>query len=384
MPLTENGFDRQSFDDILSDLIDSAKLLFGDDIDTTETSVFGKILRLYATDAATNQELAEQVYLSAFPATASGVSLDRLAPLVGISRNPATYAQHEIQILGTPGTVVDMGFLVAAGDVVFHTLESYTISEGGSVSAIVECNEAGTIGNVPVSAINTIVNPVSGVTGILSMSIEKYATDIETDYSLRSRFQQAFSGIGSGTLEAVKGAILRVSGVESVYIGENDTNNTVGGLPPHSFICYVLAPQDTQQEIAEAIFSKKPVGVQTVGTVVTNVTDTGGGTHAIRFSWTQEVTVYVKATISTNSNYSADSLAQIQQNIVNKLAAYTNDQDVTATSLYSAIYVDGVDDVTSLTIGTDGETYSTNTIAIAYNQVARTAVGNIEVTVSGE
>ena len=69
---------------------------------------------------------------------------------------------------------------------------------------------------------------------------------------------------------------------------------------------------------------------------------------------------------------------------MNKLAAYTNDQDVTATSLYSAIYVDGVDDVTSLTIGTDGETYSTNTIAIAYNQVARTAAGNIEVTVSGE
>ena len=66
MPLTENGFDRQSFDDILSDLIDSAKLLFGDDIDTTETSVFGKILRLYATDAATNQELAEQVYLTLF------------------------------------------------------------------------------------------------------------------------------------------------------------------------------------------------------------------------------------------------------------------------------------------------------------------------------
>ena len=382
MPMTDNGFDRLTYDDILAIQAENAKQLFGDDIDTSENSTFGKILRLYCLDSASNNELAEQVYLSAFPASATGVSLDRLAPLVGISRNPATYSQQDITISGTAGTTVPMGFLVASGDIVFHTVDTYTIGDDGTVAAVVECNEAGTVGNVAVGSIDTIVNPAVGVTGITHTGVEKLATDVETDYSLRNRFTQALSTVGSGTLEAIKGAILRVSGVESVYIAENDTNNTVGGLPPHSFICYVLAPPSAQADIAQAIFSKKPVGIQSIGTVVTSVDDSGGGAHLIRFSWTQEVSIYVKASITTNSDYSSDTIAQIQQNIVNKLAAYTNDQDVTATSLYSAIYVDGVEDVTSLTIGTDGETYSTDTVDITYTQVARSATAYIEVTVN--
>ena len=382
MPLTQNGFDRLTFDDILAIQIDNAKALFGDDIDTSDTSTFGKLLRLYCSDAATNQEIAEQVYLSAFPATASGVNLDRLTPLVGITRNPATYAQQDITITGEAETVIPMGFLVASGDVVFHTVDSYTIGENGTVAAVVECNDAGTVGNVAVGSINTIVNPLVGVTSITHTGTEKLATDVETDYSLRTRFAQALTTTGSGTLEAIRGAILRVEGVESVYIAENDTDSTVGGLTPHSFICYVLAPQSAQADIAQAIFSKKPVGIQSIGTVVNTVTDSGGGQHVIRFSWTEEVPIYVKATISTNSDYSSATIAQIQQNIVEKLASYTNDQDVTATSLYGAIYVDGVSDVTSLTIGTDGETYSTDTVDITYTQVARSATAYIEVTVN--
>lgn len=384
MPLTENGFQRLTFDEILTDKTGEAKILFGDDIDTSDTSTFGKILRLLCLDAAENQELAEQVYLSAFPASASGVSLDRLTPLVGITRNPATYAQQDITITGTAGTVVPMGFLVASGDVVFHTVDSYTIGNNGTVSAIVECNTAGTVGNVGIGSIDTIVNPAVGVTSITHTGVEKLAVDVETDYALRLRFSQALSTTGSGTFEAIKGAILRVSGVESVYIVENATDDTVGGLTPHSFICYVLAPQSAQQDIAQAIFSKKPVGIKSIGAVSTVVTDSGGGSHTIGFSWTQEVTIYVSATITTNSDYSSASLEQIKENIVNKLAGYTNDQDVTSTSLYGAIYVDGVEDVTSLLISSDGETFSTDTIEINYTQVARAVAGNIEVIVNAE
>ena len=127
MPLTENGFQRLTYDEILTLQINRAKLLFGEDIDTSEQSVFGKILRLYCLQAASYHEEAEGVYLDAFPHTARGVALDRLCPFAGISRNQATYAQHTIKIFGEAGTVVDMGFLVSAGNVVFHTLNSSKI-----------------------------------------------------------------------------------------------------------------------------------------------------------------------------------------------------------------------------------------------------------------
>lgn len=382
MPLTTNGFERLTYDEILENQIVRAKELFGDDIDTSESSTFGKMLRLFCLDAADNQELSELVYLSAFPATATGISLDRLVPVVGLTRNPATYSEQEVEISGTADTVIPMGFLVSAGDIVFHTLETYTIGSGGTVTATVECNDAGTVGNVAVGSIDTIVNPMQGVDSVSHTATIKLAVDVETDYSLRNRFSQALTVVGSGTLDAIGGAILRVPTVESVYIEENSTDNTVGGLPPHSFQCYVLAPVTAKQAIAKAIFDKKPVGVQAVGNVTETVTDSGGGSHTIKFTWTTEVPIYVKCTITTTADFSAANLQEIKDNIVEKLAAYTNDQDVTATSLYAPIYVDGVTDVTALTISDDDITYVSDKIDINYSEVARTIAANIEVTVS--
>lgn len=378
MPLTIQGFERLSFDDVLNLQIERAKLLFGDDIDTSEQSTFGKILRLYCLDAAENQELAEGVYLSAFPHSASGVSLDRLCPFVGITRNAADYAQHTITIKGKAGTTVPMGFLVSAGDVVFHTLNVYTVGDDGTVTVTVECNEAGTIGNVAVGDITDIVNPIADITSITHTAIAKYAQDEETDYELRNRFTQALSG-GSGTLDSIRGAVLRVQGVESALIIENSTGATVNGIAPHSFICYVLAPKSAKQDIAKAIFSKKPIGIATSGTETAIVKDVGGGDHEIKFSWTEEVNVYVKCTVIISENFSIEKEQEIKDNIVKKLATYTNGQIVTATSLYSAIYIDGVTDVTSLEISSNGTTYGTTAISIANNQVARTSADNITV-----
>ena len=381
MPLTDKGFERLTYDEILENLINKAKELFGDDIDTSDGSTLGKILRLFCSDSAENQELAELVYLSAFPMSARGVSLDRLVPLVGITRNPATYSLQQITIIGTADTVVSMGFLVASGDIVFHTLEAVTIGSGGTVDTIVECNERGTVGNVDIGSIDTIVNPTEGVTSITHTGTEKLATDIETDYSLRNRFTAALAGIGSGTADSIRGSVLSVQGVESCFIEENSGDTTVGTLTPHSMRCYVLAPHTAKQAIAEAIFDKKPIGVNTVGSVSSTVTDSGGGSHTINFEWTEEVQIYVNCTVSVNSDYSPDSITQIKENIVNKLSTYENDQDVTATSLYSAIYVEGIADVTELEISSDGTTYVDDKITINYTQVARATAANIEVTV---
>lgn len=379
MPLTDYGFQRQTYEDILDIQIERAKQLFGETIDTSSQSIFGKILRLYCLDAAKNQELAESVYLSAFPNTASGVSLDRLCPFAGITRNPATYAQHSVKITGTSGAVVEMGFLVSAGDVVFHTIDDYTIGTNGTALATVECNDSGTVGNVGLGDITDIVNPSADVTSITHTAVVKLAIDTETDYALRQRFSQTVLGQGSGTIDSIKSAILRVSGVESVLIDENSTSGTSGGLPAHSFQCYVLAPTSAKQAIAEAIFSKKPIGVTSFGRELVELQDESGVTHGVYFTFATEVTIYVKCTIKTNDAYSGESLQEIKDNIVKKLATYTNGQSVTATSLYGSIYVDGVEDVTSLTISSNGTSYSTNTISLAKSEVARTSAANIEV-----
>lgn len=382
MAFTDKGFQRLTYDEHLSALIESAKLHFGEDIETSEGSVMGKWLRLLSKSFAESHEDTELTYLSAYPSTASGVSLDRCCRDVGITRNPATHAQHTIKIVGTAGTTVSAGFLVASGDVTFYTLEDCVIGDDESVSVVVECTESGSVGNVAVGSIDTIVNPVADVTGITHEELTSAADDTETDYALRLRYAQALASTGSSTADAIKSAILQISGVEAVLIEENDTDTaTADGIPPHSFRAYVLAPESAQYQIAQAIFKKKPLGVGTDGDVALTVTDTGGGDHTIKFSYTEEVLVHVKCTIVGSANFSSDTAQLIKDSVVEKLAGYTNGQDVTATSLYSAIYNDGVADVTELTISADGTDYSTSKIEISNHQVARAIADNIEVTV---
>lgn len=383
MAITEKGFQRLTYEEILALQTERAKLLFGEDIDVSENSTFGKILRLYCLDAADNQEMAEGVYLSAFPHSARGASLDRLCPIASISRNPATHAQHEITISGSAGTRINMGFLVSAGDVVFHTLNSYRIDSNGTVKAIVECNDAGVVGNVAVGSINSIVNPVANITGITHESVVESGQDEETDNALRARFDTALSGSGSGSADAIRGAVMRVQGVESCMVEENDTDEIVDGIPPHSIRCIVY-PTTNYVAIANAVFEKKPVGIATVGTFGVPIYDVAGNEHMVWLAATTEIAIKVRCTISTNSRYTEESLQKIKDNIVEKLSSYTNGQDVTSTSLYGAVYAtDGIEDVTSLTISSDGVTYSTDTISISQYQIARTAAENIEVTVNG-
>lgn len=382
MPLTEKGFERQTFEELVEAQTKRVKLILGEDMETSENSTYGKLLRLQCKPYAELLELAEQIYLSAFPNTAQGISLDRLCKLAGLQRNPATHSEHQIIVQGKAGTIIEMGFLVAAGDVVFHTINYYEIDSDGTVTVTVECNDAGSIGNVPVGSINKIVNPVTGVTGITHTKVLKSAVEKESDYELRKRFSQAQSQ-GSGTLDSIRGAVLRVPNVESVYIEENSTGAAIESLPAHSFRCFVYAPTSARQAIAEAIFSKKPIGISTVGDVSSQVMDISGAAHTVLFSWTKEVGIYVRCRISVDKNYTDNSLQAIKDNLIDKLNRYSNGQSVTSTSLYAAIYgANGVADVTSLEISSNGTAYSTNAIVIESSEVARISADNIEVTVN--
>ena len=100
MGLTDKGYIRRTYDDILKDKIERAKELFGENIDTSDLSVLGKFLRINAYDQAMAEEEIEAVYYARFPNTASGQSLDRLAAFVGISRNPATPAVYSVRVHG--------------------------------------------------------------------------------------------------------------------------------------------------------------------------------------------------------------------------------------------------------------------------------------------
>lgn len=372
MVLTEKGFKRPTYEDLLAAQVARAKELFGEDIDTSGQSVLGKFLRINVADLAECYELLEDIYYARFPNSARGQSLDRLCTFAGVVRDPATAARLKVRMYGNKGAVVPAAFQISGAGRVFYIDTDYTVGADGSVECHAICAESGAAGNIPYETILTIVNPDPDLEKAELVKVDTYGQEREGDTSLRIRFGESVAGAGSATVDAIRGAISRVALVDGVAIAENDTEETVDGRPPHSFECYVLAPESQDQLVAEAIFAKKPLGIKSIGDVEIQVLDEGKRPHSIRFSRTVKRTVYIRIKILTNQFFESDGIGQIKDSLLEYINNLANGDSVYLSSLYGYIHeVHGVVNVQELLISGDGKTYTAGNFVIGDHEVAR-------------
>lgn len=385
--LDDLGFHRPTYAELLAEQETRARQLFGDDIETGEATALGKYIRLNVYDYARLYELAEKIYYARFPNFATGVQLDRLTPFANISRNPATVARHIVEFYGIAGKTVEQGSLVATGDgVTFYTLEDVTMQDEGlglgTARVTVECTEFGTVGNVAVGEIDRMGNPNGYVREVRHIALKLLAKDAETDKALRERFGEVIKGTGAGTWEALYGALGRIINVDGVVIVENDTAETVGTMPPHSFQCYIVAPNTLDQQIGQTIFDKKPIGIKPLGEVEVTALDRAGGAHLMRFSRAIEKQISLQATIKKTTSYPEDGTEQIKNNITNLINGLSNGDDVILSRLYSAIHaVDGVAEVANLQMKAGSGAFAASNIICLPAEFARIQKENIDLTV---
>lgn len=382
MVLTEKGFKRPTYDELLTLQINRARQLFGDDIDTSGESVLGKYLRINVHDLAECYELLEDIYYARFPHSARGQSLDRLCAFAGIVRDPAIAARIKVRLHGNTGAIIPTAFLIAGAERVYYLEEDTVIGSDGTAEAYIRCTEPGLDGNISSNTDLVIVNPNPDLASVVYIETDIYGQERESDKALRIRFDKSVSGAGSATIDAIRGAISRVSLVDGVAIMENDTEQTVDGRPPHSFECYVLAPESQDQLIAEAIFSRKPLGIKSVGGVEISVLDEGGKPHVIRFSRTVQKDIYIRIKIKTNQFFESDGVPQIKGSLAEYINNLTNGDTVYLSSLYGYIHdIHGVVTVESLLISGDNKSYKAENIPVSDFEVARIKTDDIEIEV---
>lgn len=383
MGLTELGYTRRTYDDILNDKIQKAKELFGEDIDTSDLTALGKYIRINAYDQALAEEEIEAVYYARFPDTASGQSLDRLMVFVGISRNPAVEARYIVEVTGTAGSVVAAGFLVGTEtELTFYCTEEATIGEGGTCEIAVSCTEAGAHGNVNPGAINRIINPDANISAVRGVSRVLVGEDTESDTALRARFKAAIQGYGYGNETSLRAALLRVPTVQYAAVVSNDTDEVDGdGRPAHSFECYVRGGDDYVQEIGEAIFSKKPLGIKVVGDRAVVVKDSSGNDQTVYYSPTENVEIIVRIALKAANTFPADGASRIQEDVTDHINGLGIGKSLVLSSIYGHIYsVEGVTEVTTLELSTDGgSTFSATSVNISTYSLAVCA--GVQITV---
>ena len=384
MGLSEIGYRRRTYEEILESKIARAKELFGEEINTEGNTALGKYIRINAYDQYAVEELAEKIYYSAYPQTAVGQSLDRLGWSVGMTRNAAIPAQYTVEVTGKVGATVEVGFLVGTvTELNFYNVADTIIGQDGTCKITVECVEAGTIGNISPSTIDRIVNPNAEIESIIGIGIAQAGEEEESDYAFRKRYEQIREGKGSCTAASIISALANIPTVNGAHIIANESaTEYLGDIPPKAIAVYVDGGNNYHQEIADAIFDKKPIGVGTFGDQTVPVSYGKLTNYPINFSHAVSVNVYVKLTITTNTGFEANGNSDLREKIQGSIDSLGIGESLVTTSLYSQIYsVAGVSSAV-VEVSTDGITYNSANIDVEPHECctfAQLTINGVEV-----
>jgi len=379
--LSEKGFNRPTYTDLLNALEYRARELYGNGINLTVRSPLGVFLRILAWVWNILFSGLEDVYNSGFVETAAGNSLYNLGKNIGLQVLPEGKAAGYITITGAPGTVIPAGFLVGTnGGLQYTVMSPAVITESGEALAIIRAVQTGPEYNTKAGTIQVIVNPsvIPGVESVINKADVTGGRLKETDAEFRQRYYKSVDYAGGVNADAIRAAILNdVEGVSSALVYENDTDSydPVYSLPPHSLEAVVYGGLD--QEIARAIYGRRSAGIQTVGGVTVNVMTVSGQERAISFSRPRTVKVWVRVTgMVRGTDYGGDDAVKnaLMDYIGNKVSGGLGiGADVIYIRLPGIITaaVPGTEDFDIL-ISPDGEEYSRENIAVGSREKAIT------------
>lgn len=380
--LSDTGFLRKRLEDILADKNAAVTDVFGPDINLTPQSPDGQINGTLSESDADLWELAEAVYNAFNPSAATGNALSALVQINGITRAAATPSSVSLDLTGTNTTVIPAGSLVStASGLQYATDAEATIAAGVAVVGATAVVPGATVSLT--GTITTIVNPIVGWATVNNPSDATVGTDEETDAALRIRRAQSVAFASQALFESLFSAVAQLEGVIQTVVLENDTNATDGnGQPAHSV--QVLVEGGDDDEIGEAIFNEKCVGITTVGSTTIAVIDNIGGSHDINFQRPTIVPIYVIVNLTTDGTYPGNGDDLITQAIIDfsegQLAAGQRQgigDDVINSRLYTPINSIPGHTIDSLFIGIAPAPASSADLVIDFDELAQFLSGNI-------
>lgn len=402
---------------------------FGSSLNLTDATPLGKEIGIQAERIGLLWELAEAAYAAGDPDRAEAAALEAVCALTGTIRKIALSSTVTLTATGTASTVITVGSQasVTGTDEVFVTLAAGTLalltiwvattayvvgdrrSNGGN-SYI--CTVAGTsagsggptgetdaevdntvtwrfLGNgvsaadIAASSLNTgpilavafgiitIETPISGWDSVINLLDAVPGTDIEEDGPLRLRREDEIAAAGAGTIDAVRAALLQVSGVTSVT---NFWNNKIltdaNGVPPKAVECLIQGGAD--QDIWDALLANVGGGIETHGDEIGTATDSEGNDFIMAFSRPTEIDIHVEMTLTFDViTYPTDGDAQIKAAIVAFGLLQATGKDAVSGSIEAqAFTVLGVSEASLTAIGLSTSPTLETTIAIGSRELA--------------
>lgn len=371
--LTSQGLTRTRLDERLTALQDAMRAIFGPNINVDSDTMDGQTLGIFAESTSNLDQLAEDVYHSFNPQSATGAAMSRLVQLNGIRRIEGTYSTVALLCVGQQGTVIPSGSLVksASTNATFQTIAEATIPVDGQITVDAQASVKGLI-LAPSGTLTKIDTPIYGWQTVTNQMDAVPGSDEETDEQLRLRRRASTSTPAQSILDAMRGALLNIAAVlqAEVYENDEDTTDVVTGLPPHSIYCVVDG--GANQDILDTIWLKKGSGVTLVGTTTGVVYDSKGNPHTMRFSRPTDVNVYVVVNLHTRSGWPTDGVQRIKDALTAwAVAEQIIGEEVIHSRLFDPINSVPGHSIDSLYIGTAANPTGIANIAVPFDGLSR-------------
>lgn len=391
--VTPAGLETPALEDVLLEIQTQERDEIDSQFDTDADSVEGNINGIVASHVREAYEVIEYIAASLDPDRAEGVFLDALCALTGSTREQPTKGK----LIGTRRAKVNLnaGTTLPAGSVahVDGKPENRWITTevvgpaplDGDYLVAMEAELAG-VYLAPSGTLTAIATPFPGWNNVTNDLDAVPGTDVQDDESLRRKRRDELESLGSGTLETIRGDVLRMTADDGtqpiisckVYENMDDVTSPLG-LPPHSFEVLVWdgpTPPAIDDLIAQTIWDGKPMGIQVHGQISGDAIDAEGVTRVVPFSRVSQRTFTIAATIQVDSRWvgQTDTKAALVA-IVREPAANALYDDY----LYAIRNVAGVVRVVSIAL--NGGAPFTDVIAGA-REILLTTSGSITLTVA--
>lgn len=291
--VTPEGFNQMRLPEIKDQYEDLFIAEFGD-INLDSQSVSGQLIGIFSKVLTDDWENLGDVYKSQYPNSATGVSLDNVVQLNGLTRLPALRTSVVGSATGTPGTLIPAGSLArlqGSGEIFFSTANAFINNSIALANTI----------NASALAAQQYTVLISGVTYLYSLPII------------------SFSGaIMSGNVISV-----RINGVNNVDVPYNISSaQTLADLA--STILTNFASTVQSATVAGNTVKLVPVLGKQIIVSTPNVSGGGAPTGSVIFDTPVlfDIAKYLAATINTSTSVSGSWTSGSSFNIAARNSAF--------------------------------------------------------------
>lgn len=297
--------------------------IYGADVNLASDTPDGQMMNINIQVVLDQQDLIAQVYNSFSPDTAIGVVLDQRVAINGIQRQAGTYTI-------TPVTLVVSQSLNLYG-LDQDSQEVYTVSDNAGNRWFLEETELGVAAGshsysfraedpgANLTIPNTITIPVTIVLGVVSVNNPTTYTNLgineESDANLKVRRQRSVSLASQGYLAGLRAALQNIDGVTSAFVYENNTDITdADGVPSHS-IWVIVAGTGADEDIAQAIYTKRNAGAGMFGVENYTVTQDDGSPFTLYWDEVTTVNLFIRFTASSIDGVVSPNVSAIRDQL---------------------------------------------------------------------